>query len=64
MFLEQNSDVLKQDSLNQQRSKNIPCRPQKVIRTCFGRPIGKPGRLVAARAPLRAPHDLGAQGTA
>eukprot|EP00959_Pyramimonas_sp_CCMP1952_P423267 8866028-Pyramimonas_sp.AAC.1 len=48
MFLEHKPDVLKQDSPSQKCSKNSSWKPQQVLRTFFGRPLGEPGRFATA----------------
>eukprot|EP00959_Pyramimonas_sp_CCMP1952_P239757 5010321-Pyramimonas_sp.AAC.1 len=47
-FLEHKPDVIKQDSPGLKCSKNISCRPQKVLRTLSGGAIGEPGRFATA----------------
>eukprot|EP00959_Pyramimonas_sp_CCMP1952_P366438 7674742-Pyramimonas_sp.AAC.1 len=62
MFLTHKADAVKEASLSQKCSKNRSCRPQEVLKTVCGGPIGKPGRFATARH-LLGPH-LGGPATA
>eukprot|EP00959_Pyramimonas_sp_CCMP1952_P291810 6103213-Pyramimonas_sp.AAC.1 len=48
VILEHQPDVLNQDSPSQKCSKSISLKPQEVLRTLVGGPIGEPGRLATA----------------
>eukprot|EP00959_Pyramimonas_sp_CCMP1952_P218965 4578506-Pyramimonas_sp.AAC.1 len=48
LFLEHKPDVLKQDSPSQKCPESTSYKPQKVLRTSVGRPLGEPERFATA----------------